>query len=134
MLPGHIRAPGTLYTNTCQRQGRGPPEPLPDAFLPPWPCGGLGSLLEHMSASRVLTPAVLFQSRPREDLRAEWDLLIEHILGNTGDLHKIFNCLWHLDRTKVTGSAPCPPRGWELGFSGRGFFPFDELSLHPCGS
>lgn len=50
MLPGHIRAAGTLYTNmSCQRQGRGPPEPSRMPFFPPWPCGGLGPLLEHMS-------------------------------------------------------------------------------------
>ncbi|XP_053558062.1 BLOC-3 complex member HPS4 [Bombina bombina] len=42
-----------------------------------------------------------YRERPRAELDWEWDIYIEHIQKNTKDLHRIFNSLRHLDKTKV---------------------------------
>ncbi|XP_053325420.1 BLOC-3 complex member HPS4 [Spea bombifrons] len=38
---------------------------------------------------------------PHSDLSEEWNIYIDHIQSNTTDLHRIFNSLIHVDKTKV---------------------------------
>nr|XP_033810236.1 Hermansky-Pudlak syndrome 4 protein isoform X2 [Geotrypetes seraphini] len=42
-----------------------------------------------------------YQVIPQVELSKKWDLYLAHIQKDTGDLRKIFNSLWNLDKTKV---------------------------------
>lgn len=47
------------------------------------------------------------QERSPEDLDREWELYVGHLQQTSSDLHRVFNSLWALDKTKV------PP--WRAG-------------------
>ncbi|KAH0625685.1 hypothetical protein JD844_015280, partial [Phrynosoma platyrhinos] len=47
-----------------------------------------------------------YGERTKEDLDQDWDRYATHLQRNTSDLHRIFNSLWALDKTKVTFLPP----------------------------
>ncbi|XP_063171611.1 BLOC-3 complex member HPS4 [Candoia aspera] len=42
-----------------------------------------------------------YKERSQEDLDQEWEQYLNHLQQNSTDLHRIFNSLWALDKTKV---------------------------------
>ncbi|KAM8961749.1 BLOC-3 complex member HPS4 [Pelodytes ibericus] len=42
-----------------------------------------------------------YKVRPQNELRDDWSIYIGHIQNNTTDLHRVFNSLSHVDKTKV---------------------------------
>ncbi|XP_060048569.1 BLOC-3 complex member HPS4 isoform X3 [Erinaceus europaeus] len=50
--------------------------------------------------------ALAYRHHSREALSAEWDASIRRILRSSGDLHRVFNSLWNLDRTQACQRAP----------------------------
>ncbi|KAM3825833.1 BLOC-3 complex member HPS4 isoform 4-T4 [Vipera latastei] len=63
---------------------------------------GLGSWSPELSSAPVLTGALCpSQERSQEDLDREWELYVNHLQQSSSDLHRVFNSLWALDKTKV---------------------------------
>ncbi|KAM3825831.1 BLOC-3 complex member HPS4 isoform 2-T2 [Vipera latastei] len=42
-----------------------------------------------------------YLERSQEDLDREWELYVNHLQQSSSDLHRVFNSLWALDKTKV---------------------------------